>query len=212
RRQRRRVRRAGGGLGASRVGGGPCGGRRGVFRARGKRAGRRARDGQRLGQWLGERVGPHTRRIAYFHLLADRRWFFEVADRNVGRVQAVAYALCSPLIRRGLRRALGVDRSRTDASVASLRKRIAELDERLGERPYLVGGRFTAADLSVACLLAPVLAVTPAEGYSAVIVARHGLPDELATLVEEVRSSRIGRHALRMLAQERRTIAASRPS
>lgn len=158
---------------------------------------------EQLERWLSDHLGPHTRRIAYFYLLGDRRWFSELGHRNVGRAQAMANDLCAPLLRRMLVRALGVDPRRTEASRSKLREAIARLDAQLGDRPYLVGDRFSAADLTAACLLAPVLAVTRDEGYSAFLVPSHGLPPDAAALVEEVRASRIGRHALRMFAQER---------
>lgn len=157
-----------------------------------------------LEQRLHDAVGPHTRRVAYYHVLRDRQWLAALARHNVGRVQAGAFVAALPLVRAALRRALGIERQRAEASLVKLREEMAALDEQLGERSYLVGDRFTAADLTAACMLAPVLLPSRAEGYGAHLGELDTLPPELRTLVQELRQTRIGRHALRMFAQERR--------
>jgi glutathione S-transferase len=88
-----------------------------------------------------------------------------------------------------------------------VREQVAALDEQLGDRPYLFGDRFTAADLSAACLLAPALVVSRSEGYAAVLPELASLPGEVADVVAELRQTRIGRHCLRMFAEERRSPA-----
>ena len=70
--------------------------------------------------------------------------------------------------------------------------------------PYLVGDRFTAADLTAACMLAPVLLPSRAEGYAADLGRFEDLPGELQAVVTELRQTRIGQHCLRMFARERR--------
>jgi glutathione S-transferase len=152
---------------------------------------------------LHERVGPDARRFAYYHVLRTPGMLAALARNNVGRVQAMAFVAALPLVRAGLRRALGIERERAQLSLARVRKEMAALDEQLGDRPYLVGDRFTTADLTAAALLAPVLLPTRAEGYSAVIAEPGALPAELEALVQELRGTRIGRHCLRMFAQER---------
>ena len=73
-------------------------------------------------------------------------------------------------------------------------------DERLGERRYLVGERFTAADLTVASLLAPVLVP---ESYGAKLPPLDALPSELRAVVEETRATRTGAQVMRVYAEER---------
>lgn len=153
---------------------------------------------------LHDRVGPHTRRVIYHHLLPDRERMAALARRNVGPVQAGLFVGGMGLIRLAMRRALGIDRARAEASLAKLREEVAALDQRLGDRPYLVGDRFTAADLTAACMLAPVLVPSRKEGYSADLGEVDDLPDEARALVLELRQTRIGQHALRMFAEERR--------
>lgn len=153
---------------------------------------------------LHDHVGPHTRRYAYWHVLRAPAVLAQLARRNVGRVQAAVFVAGLPLVRVALRRALAIERERAAASLVRIREEMAALDERLGERPYLVGDRFTAADLTAACMLAPVLLPSRAEGYSADLGDMDARPPELQAVAQELRQTRIGQHCLRMLAQERR--------
>jgi glutathione S-transferase len=158
-----------------------------------------------LERHLHDKLGPHTRRFAYYHLLGNPTLMATLVRHNVGRVQAAAFLATLPLWRAGLRRALGIDRERAEASLVRIREEMAALGERLGDRPYLVGDRFTAADLTVASLLAPALLPTRAEGYAVVLTEPGSLPGPLQALVQELRQTRIGQHCMRMFAQERRS-------
>lgn len=161
-----------------------------------------------LEQRLHDRMGAHSRRVAYFHLLPERALIAALARNNVGSFQAAVFVRGLPLWSRVLRRALGIDRARAEASAAKLRQEVAQLDERIGDRlgegGYLVGDRFSAADLTLACMLAPALLPSQDEGYSAYLGRVDELPPAARALVEEMRQTRIGQHALRMFAEERR--------
>ena len=63
-----------------------------------------------------------------------------------------------------------------------------------------VGERFTAADLTVASLLAPVLVP---ESYGAKLPPLDALPSELRAVVEETRATRTGAQVMRVYAEER---------
>lgn len=157
-----------------------------------------------LEQRLHERLGPGTRRVAYFHILPRRDLMTALARNNVGPIQAGAFVAALPLVGLVVRRALGVQQARAEASLVKVRQEVAALDDRLGDRPYLVGDRFTAADLTAACMLAPAILPSQAEGYSAYLGQLEALPAEVRALVQEMRGTRIGQHALRMFAEERR--------
>jgi glutathione S-transferase len=160
-----------------------------------------------LEQRLHDAVGPHARRFAYWHVLRTPGMLAALARDNVGPLQAAAFIATLPLMKAGLRRALAIERERAEASLVRVRQEMMALDEQLGDRPFLVGDRFTAADLTAASLLAPVLVVSRSEGYGAVLPELADLPRELATVVAELRQTRIGRHCLRMFSQERRAPA-----
>jgi glutathione S-transferase len=156
---------------------------------------------------LGDTVGPHVRRLVYAHLLPEPELLARLARDNVGPLQARTFAAMSPLVRLVLRRALAIEPRRAEASLGRVREEMAALEERLGDRPYLVGDRFTAADLTAACLLAPAVLVSHGEGYGAVMPELSALPPELAALIGELRQTRIGQYCLQMFAHQRRARA-----
>lgn len=159
---------------------------------------------EQIEQRVGERLGPDTRRIAYYYLLADPERLAWVMRNNTSRLQYGLYAAFSPVVRQALRRRLRVTRAGMEVSRERVRAEVEAFSDQLGDRPYLLGDRFTAADIAVSCLLAPMLAPSREEGYSARLPGPEDRPAELATFIEEVRDSPIGRHALRMFATERR--------
>ncbi len=76
-----------------------------------------------------------------------------------------------------------------------------DVDERLNDgRRFLVGERFTAADLTFAALAAPVL--FPA-GYRAAYPALDDVPAAMRAEVLRLRDTDAGRFALRLFLQER---------
>jgi glutathione S-transferase len=150
-----------------------------------------------------DRVGPHTRRLAYFVGLMRPEIMHGLADRNVGPRQAWMFRRVSRIVMAGVARGLKIDAAHADRSLARLREQMRALGPRVEGRPYLFGDRFTAADLSLACMLAPVLLPTPAEGYGATLPEVEALPAEGRELVAEMRASPVGGFALRMFARER---------
>lgn len=86
-----------------------------------------------------------------------------------------------------------------------------ELDataSRLQRSRYLCGELFTAADLTFAALAAPVLLISPEEGYGARLPEYSSLDDEAQALITEMRTHPAGQFALRIYAEERRRVLA----
>lgn len=154
-------------------------------------------------------LGPDTRRIAYFSLLQDKAAMSSIVRGNVGSAQAGMFMALFPLLRIMLRRVLGIDAHRTEASKRRVAEHLKDLGEILGDRPYFVGDRFTAADLTVASMVSPV--VLPPE-YGAHLPGLETLSPDYTQYVQECRDTPIGRYVLRMFAEERSvTVAPTRP-
>jgi glutathione S-transferase len=88
--------------------------------------------------------------------------------------------------------------------MARVREELDTTAARLEQSEYLCGDHFTAADLTFAALISPVLCTTPEEGYGAVLPSLEALDAEGRELVEEMRAHPAGQFALRMYAEERR--------
>jgi glutathione S-transferase len=147
------------------------------------------------------RLGPHTRRLAYFHLLPDRELFLRSALAGVGRVEAAIFRSVRPLVVALMRRSMRITPDGAERSLERVREVFATVAERLADRrDFLVGDAFTAADLSFAALAAPVLLP---RNYGSPLPPLDGLPPAMLTLVEDLRANPAGEFALRMYRDHR---------
>ncbi len=148
---------------------------------------------------LDRRLGPATRRMAYFHLLDQpetlRRLLVSAGGGWEARLGRMAFPLLRAVIVRGLR----VTREGVERSEKTLAELFARVEARLADgRPYLCGDRFTAADLTFAALASPVV-LPPA------FAARMPIdpPPGVRALVDRLRARPAGAFALRLYERER---------
>lgn len=148
-------------------------------------------------------LGPHTRRWAYAQLLPEKRLLRRAMSRGVPGFEASVLPLMMPLVLSLIRSQLRITPESAQRSLERVRGVFREVDERLGDgRHYLVGERFSIADLTFAALAAPVL--FPA-GYGAAYLALDEAPAAMREEVLRLRDTIAGRFALRLFAQDRLT-------
>jgi glutathione S-transferase len=151
---------------------------------------------------LDEQVGPHTRRLAYHALLADGGAVTPLIRSSSRGWQRIAAPVLGRVLPPALRRALRITDEGAARSRAKLDAALDTLDARLSdERRYLVGDQATAADLTLAALLAPVL--RPPEQPVTGRVEPTGSTPTLDALVETYRTRPSGQLALRLYREER---------
>ena len=117
-----------------------------------------------LEDWFDTELGPYIRRFVFHELAQDREKFAVLAatqapppmDRLPERF-AGAYARAFVRVRFGT-----ASQKRAEAARGRVEQAFERLESELGEREYLVGDRFTVADLTAASLLYPL--VLPPEG------------------------------------------------
>ena len=149
-----------------------------------------------LSRRLDERLGPHGRRLIYVRMFAQPELMLRFNDQGVPRWEDRALRLTLPLAERFIAHALGIHPGveREDEAVV-----FAELDwvaEQLADgRPYLLGERFSAADLTFAALAAPIV-LPPVYGVE--LPPFELLDDATAGLVERGRAHPAGAFALRL--------------
>ena len=148
-----------------------------------------------------EALGPHTRRWAYFQVLDERAMLRAMVSRGVPRGEMrwlpLLLPIAIPAIRRGLRvTAEGAERSlaRVDAVFGEVAARLADA------RRFLVGDRFSAADLAFAALAAPVLLP---EECRASYPPLDAVPARMRAEIARLRETPAGRFALRLYREER---------
>lgn len=156
---------------------------------------------QTVDEWeelFDETLGIESRRWVYFHAL-------QTPAQGVPRWQTAVAPVCYPLLKTYITRHLRVTPERVGAGLQTSRSVIAKVDAALGDgRPYFVGDRFTAADLTLACMMAPFL-MPPEYGV------RLPRPDEVSEpmrmMIEEMRGTRAGQHAMHLYRTHRKRSA-----
>jgi glutathione S-transferase len=143
--------------------------------------------------WLYHETLPVVRRLRPWALVGIprwERWFFRAAG---------------PLVGVSIRRYLGVDADAADAALARIDQVFDDIAERLSDgRRFVLGDRFTAADLTFAALAAPLL--LPAR-YGSPLPPPEVMPPGLAREVQRLRAHPAGVFADRLYNEERARLA-----
>jgi glutathione S-transferase len=149
---------------------------------------------------LDNQLGPATRRWAYFHLL-PRKDLDHLLTRGVPRWQKVALKVTRPIAVTMLKRGLKIDAAGAERSRAKIDEAFTLLSELLSDgRRYLVGNRFSVADLTFASLASPIL--LPRE-HPFGLPQLEEFPDEARAQIAAWRTTAAGYHALRIYADHR---------
>ena len=145
-----------------------------------------------LEDWFDEELGPYTRLLVVHHTLPNAALFLGTFASDLSGPRLLASRASFPLLRRGIKRAFRLD----DGTVANAYEKLAQAGKRfhaeLQPSGYLVGSSFTVADLTLAALLAPVLAPEqfpypqPQRGHPRLAPAREAVDPELAAWAREM--------------------------
>ncbi len=158
-------------------------------------------DGDRARAWearFDDEVGPHVRRVVYFHLLADKAATVAVIASRSPAGQVALVRATFPVLRFAMRRSMRIDAAGAERSAHKLEVVLADVERELADgRRYLVGDAFSGADLALAALLgpavlAPYLPITP-----------DVLPAPLLAFVDRTKARPAGAFVTRLWAEER---------
>jgi glutathione S-transferase len=153
-------------------------------------------EAMRLERWFDLDLGPHARRLTYFHLQGEREIARAYNLTGVPAFERAAFPVAFAPLLGVVTRVLDVRPQTAAESRVRDRAVFDAVGERLADgRRFLVGDRFSRADLAFAALAAPML-----------LPERYGVPlpglDELpAAMAEDTRGFRelpAGAFALRM--------------
>lgn len=158
-------------------------------------------EAEELEEVFDTRLGPHTRRVAYYHLLQHNELFHSSVLAGVGGFESSLFRALSPVIKKLMRAGMRIDDEGAERSLGYVRTVFATVDELLSDgRSYLVGKDFGAADLTFAALAAPVLLP---RNYGSPLPSLGEVPADLLVQIEEFRSSPAGEFALRLYRDHR---------
>jgi glutathione S-transferase len=156
----------------------------------------------RIERWLDEALGPYARQWVYFQLEGERELGRQYNLTGVPRWQKAGFPIAYAPLYRVVERFLDV----TPQTAADAERRVNAVfdavDARLADgRPYLVGDRFSRADLTFAALSAAVLAP---EDYGVPLPGLDEVSPEMAAGVRAFRAHPAGAFARRIYAEHRR--------
>jgi glutathione S-transferase len=149
-----------------------------------------------------ERLGPATRLWVYHQMFDHPELTRPPMTDGVSAWQRTTFRYGNKAVAFGVGKVLKVNDENAVAAERTFRAIYDDVNTRLADgRRFLVGDTFSIADLTFAALSAPL--VGPPE-YAVRLPTVEELPPAMRAVVEELRETPAGEHALRMFRQERR--------
>jgi glutathione S-transferase len=157
---------------------------------------------------LHDKLGPHTRRVAYSAVFERPALLRRMANENVEGWQPRVFSPLVPVAGIAMRRMMNITDEAATRSVGIIQREFDLVADRLADgRSYLMGDRFTSVDLDFACMAAP--AVLPPE-YSTWLPTIDDVSDRIAAPMRQLADHPAGQFALRMFAEERNRVVGPR--
>ena len=110
-----------------------------------------------LQRYFDEQVGGPLRAAAFQEWLTDGRYMPRLFAGHAGPLARGAYVVAFPLVRVAMRATMRLTPAAAAEGLERAAAAFALVAERAGPAGYLVGDRFTLADLTAAAILAPAL-------------------------------------------------------
>jgi glutathione S-transferase len=159
-----------------------------------------------LEQWLDRELGETIRRAFYLHALRDRDLVVPLFTQGAPRWGPLFYRVAFPIVAGRIRAMYGIRPEREAADWAKLDAVFERIDELLIDRRYLVGDRFSRADLTLAALAGPLY--SPPEHPIHRPIAEDRYPARIVELRARWLGGRAHEHVTRMYREHR--LAANR--
>lgn len=119
---------------------------------------RKAAEIDKFIQKVDAELGVHLRRTLYDMILPDLGLLIRLlAGSGFNRREQIGFRLLAPLVRILMRKSMRIRPEAVERSRHKVTRILDQLDERIGTRRYFFGGALTAADVTVAALIAPVV-------------------------------------------------------
>jgi len=162
-----------------------------------------------LEAWLDDGLGPDGRLWMYHQTLPVVHEMGQWALAGIPRWERRVFRVSGRLVDLSIRRYLGVDAPAASVALVRVNRVFDDVAERLSDgRRFLLGDRFTAADLAFAALSAPML--LPSR-YGSPLPPPEAVPVPMAREVARLRAHPAGAFADRLYHEERARPAPAQP-
>lgn len=149
-------------------------------------------------------LGPHTRRLMYYHLLQDRQATLQLLRIAGANWEKALLPWVFPVLRTVMQRTMRIDAEGALRSRQAIDTIFSEVAMRLQDgKPYLCGDFFSAADLTFAALAAPVVWPDEYGGGKLALPKLSEFPTSAKKLIEEFRATQAGAFVLRLYREVR---------
>lgn len=111
-----------------------------------------------LEDYLDQEIGIHLRRFFYHTYLENRKEVTSFILHNGPRYGPLLYAFIFPLIKKVMKKGMRINKESAARSEKRLTNGLHKLNKILSQNQFLVGNKFSRADLTAAALLAPLCA------------------------------------------------------
>jgi glutathione S-transferase len=111
-----------------------------------------------LEEFFDEQLGPYSRLLVLHHLLEEPAVMLDAFVPDLARSRRLVARATFGRVRRQVRAQLGIHDAAVEQAFEKLRLVGRRFQAELGSGRHLVGDRFTVADLTLAALVAPVVA------------------------------------------------------
>ncbi len=157
-----------------------------------------------LEELFDETLGIESRRWVYFHALQEPASALRTSCQGVPGWQAAVAPYLYPLLKIYISYKLDVSPHTVERGIERSRAIVAQVDARLADgRRYLVGEHFSAADLTLAAMLAPF--VMPPE-YGVRLPQLDEVSPTMRVMIDEMRATRTGQYVLQLYRTQRRAV------
>jgi len=154
----------------------------------------------RLEEYFDEELGPHIRRAVYHELLPFPELVIPLFTDGASGLSRALLRGTFPALRIGMRQLLNIREQPAARSREKTAAALATLEKELGDNEYLVGKRFSIADLTAAALFYP-LVLPPEFPYTA--PAFEDLPEAAREFLGSLRDRPGGRWVAEMYRRHR---------
>ena len=148
-----------------------------------------------------EQLGVESRRWIYYHYLQHPHAVLKIASQGVPMLEKAFGSIFFPLLKAFVRTRLSINGATVEEGLNRSRQIVRKIDSLLADgRKFLVGERFSAADLSLACMMAPF--VLPRQ-YGITLPTLEEVPVSMQNTVKEFQNTITGRFVLHLFETER---------